>query len=154
MGADAGHLSRGGSASIPALSIVVDTSGIYAFLVHTQTGHADVVETVRRVLDDGRDLSTTSYVVLETISLVQHRVGLAPLHDFVEHVMPMLSVTWVAEALHRRGVQRMFRENRRRLSLVDCVSFEFMRERGLREALALDSDFVGAGFRVLPAASS
>jgi predicted nucleic acid-binding protein len=62
----------------------------------------------------------------------------------------LLSVTWVAEALHRRGVQRMLRENRRRLSLVDCVSFEFMRERGLREALALDSDFVEAGFRVLP----
>lgn len=122
--------------------------------MRTQTGHADVVEAVRGVLEDGRDLSTTSYVVLETISLVQNRIGLGPLHDFVEHVMPILSVTWVAEALHRRGVQRMLRENRRRLSLVDCVSFEFMRERGLREALALDRDFVDAGFRVLPTVSS
>ncbi len=122
--------------------------------MHTQIRHLDVVETVRRVLEDGRDLSTTSYVVLETVSLVQNRVGLAPLHDFVEHVMPLLSVTWVAEALHRRGVQRMLRENRRGLSLVDCVSFEFMREHSLREALALDNDFVEAGFRVLPAAPS
>jgi predicted nucleic acid-binding protein len=122
--------------------------------VHTQIHHHDVVETVRRVLDDGRELSTTSYVVLETISLVQNRVGLAPLHDFVEHVMPLLAVTWVAQALHQRGIQRMLRENRRRLSLIDCVSFEFMHERGLREALALDDDFVEAGFRVLPAASS
>ncbi len=95
---------------------------------------------------------TTSYVVLETVSLVQSRVGLVPLRDFAENLMPMLSVTWVTEDLHRRGFDRLIRENRRHLSLVDCVSFEFMRERGLREALALDADFAEAGFRILPAA--
>ena len=36
------------------------------------------------------------------------------------------------------------------LSLVDCVSFEFMRAQGLREALALDEDFASAGYRLLP----
>jgi predicted nucleic acid-binding protein len=30
------------------------------------------------------------------------------------------------------------------------VSFELMRRRGLEVALALDRDFVSAGFRILP----
>ncbi len=39
---------------------------------------------------------------------------------------------------------------RRRSSLVDHVSFEVMRRRGLEAALALDADFAAAGFRVVP----
>jgi predicted nucleic acid-binding protein len=114
--------------------------------------HGAVVETVRKTLEDGRELWTTSYVVLETVSLAQGRVGLAPLRDFAENLIPMLSVTWVTEALHRRGFDRLIRESRRHLSLVDCVSFEYMRERGLRDALALDTDFVEAAFAFFPPA--
>ena len=40
--------------------------------------------------------------------------------------------------------------DRGELSLVDCVSLEFMRAKGLREALALDADFTAAGYRLLP----
>lgn len=52
--------------------------------------------------------------------------------------------------MHRKGLDRLFREDRRDLSLVDCVRFEFMRAQGLREALALDEDFATAGYRLLP----
>ena len=49
--------------------------------------------------------------------------------DFDHHVFPLLSLEWVSDELHRRGMRRLSRENRRRLSLVDCVSLEFMRRR-------------------------
>jgi uncharacterized protein len=90
-------------------------------------------------------------VIVETVALLQHRIGVPPVRDFVEHVLPILSVEWVSDALHHRGVATLLREERRRLSLVDCVSFEFMRARGLRDALTLDDHFGGAGFRMLPA---
>jgi len=65
-------------------------------------------------------------------------------------VVPGLSVTWVSGALHRRSTERLLREDRRRVSLVDCVSREFMRSEGRREALALDALFAEAGQRLLP----
>jgi predicted nucleic acid-binding protein len=37
-----------------------------------------------------------------------------------------------------------------RLSLADAVSFEVMKERRLRHALALDTHFELAGFELLP----
>ena len=109
-----------------------------------------MVRSVRVLLDGRRPLLTTSYVVVETVALLQRRIGLAAARDLAEHVLPLLSVEWVSEPLHRRGLDRLFRTDRRDLSFVDCVSFEFMRREGLREALALDEDFAAAGYRLLP----
>jgi len=35
-------------------------------------------------------------------------------------------------------------------SLVDCISFTVMRERGITQALTFDRHFIQAGFEVLP----
>jgi predicted nucleic acid-binding protein len=56
----------------------------------------------------------------------------------------------VDEALYRRGTERLWREDRRRLSLVDCVGFEFMTLKGVTTAFAIDPHFADAGFEVLP----
>ena len=132
------------------MSAFLDTSAAYALMVSTEEGHREVLREFRGLLEAGRTLWATSYVVVETVALLQHRIGLAPVRDLVEHVVPVLSVVWVSEALHRRGVERLLREDRRALSLVDCVSFEFMRAQGLREALALDAHFSEFGYRLLP----
>ena len=132
------------------MSAFVDTSALYAFAVSTEEEHTDVVAAIGALLDARRDLRTTSYVVVETTSLLQARFALASVREFVQRLSPVLSVEFVSEMLHRKGVERLLREDRRRLSLVDCVSFEFMRAEGLREALTLDADFAMAGFRLLP----
>lgn len=132
------------------MSAFLDTSGLYALLVRTEERHAEITRAFRSVLDSGRTLWTTSYVIVETVALLQHRLGLAPVRDLAEHIVPVLSIEWVSEALHRKASDRLFREDRRQLSLVDCVSLEFMRSRGLRDALALDSHFAAAGYRLLP----
>ncbi len=132
------------------MSVFVDTSGLYALLVRTEERHDDVVSALRKVLEEGRVLHTTSYVIVETVALLQHRLGLAPVRDFVEHLLPLLSIEWVTEALHRKGIEHLFREDRRRLSLVDCVSLEYIRSEGMRDVLSLDSHFTQAGCRLLP----
>jgi len=132
------------------VSAFIDTSALYALLVRTEDRHADVVRAFRGLLEGGRPVYTTSYVVVETIALLQHRIGLPPVRDFDQHMAPALSVEWVSQGLHRKGVERLLREDRRRLSLVDCVSLEFMHAQGLRDALALDPHFEEAGYRLLP----
>jgi predicted nucleic acid-binding protein len=77
--------------------------------------------------------------------------GLSAARDFDEAILPTLSLAWVDEELYRRGVERLWREDRRQLSLVDCVGFEFMKLRGLSTAFAVDPHFADAGFEVRPA---
>ena len=131
------------------MSVFVDTSGFYALLVGSEDGHADVVGAFRDVVARERPLRTTSYVLAETVALLQHRIGLEPVRDFDEHVYPLLSVEWVSEDLHRRGMRRLSREDRRRLSLVDCVSLEFMRHQGIDDVLGLDRHFAEAGHALI-----
>ena len=135
------------------MSAFVDTSGLYALLVTSERAHPSVVDAFQELLVGGRLLWTTSYVVLETTAILQRRFGLAPVRDLVERIVPVLEVEWVGETLHRRALARLIREDRRELSLVDYVSFEFMRAEGLRDALALDADFAVAGYRLLPGVS-
>lgn len=131
------------------MSVFADTSGLYALLVGSEEGHAGVVRAFSDVVARERPLRTTSYVVVETVALLQHRIGLEPVRDFDMHVYPLLSVEWVSEELHRRGARRLSRENRRRLSLVDCVSLEFMRQQGIDDVLGLDRHFEEAGHALL-----
>ncbi len=131
------------------MSVFADTSGLYALLVGSDDDHSGVVGAFRSVVSQQRPLRTTSYVVVETVALLQHRVGLEAVRDFDDHVFPLLSVEWVSDDLHRRGMRRLSRENRRRLSLVDCVSLEFMRQHAIENVLGLDRHFKEAGFVLL-----
>lgn len=132
------------------MSVFVDTSAFYAHMVKSEESHVAVRDTFARLLDQGRPMWTTSFVMVETMALLQHRIGLAAARDFDEEVLPAVQVRWVDEHLYRLGIDRLWREDRRQLSLVDVVSFEFMRIEGLETALAIDPDFAEAGFRVLP----
>ena len=129
------------------MTAFADTSGL---LVSTETGHEKVVEAYERILDARRALWTTSYVLVETVALLQHRFGLPAVRDLIDEIFPLLSMEWVSSELHIRGVERLFKEDRRRLSLVDCVSFEFLRSAGIEDVLGLDPRFESAGFRLLP----
>ena len=63
--------------------------------------------------------------------------------------VPVLVTLWVDEDLHRRAVSALSVAQRRRLSLVDCSSFESMRQAGLRRAFAFDAHFEEQGFEIL-----
>ena len=133
------------------MSIFVDTSALIAFLDADQPRHAEVIDTWDRAIADGKALFTSNYVLVESFALVQRRLGLEALRALADVLVPMLRVLWVDEELHAAAVASLFTAGRRKLSLVDCTSFELMRRRGLTEALALDDDFARQGFRRLPA---
>jgi predicted nucleic acid-binding protein len=88
----------------------------------------------------------SNYVVVEACALLQRRIGLKAVRTFREDVLPLLIVTWVTERQHEIGLASLVRSERRALSLVDCISFEVMRDAGLRTAFAFDRHFVEEGF--------
>lgn len=89
---------------------------------------------------------THSYVLVETIALVQHRLGLAAVRALVDVVGPLLTVVWVTAPLHEEALAATLAANARHLSLVDQVSFLVARRRGCDAVWAFDDDFERAGF--------
>ena len=133
------------------MSLFVDTSALLAFLDADEPRHGDVIDTLDRSVSEARPLVTSNYVLVESFALVQRRLGLEPLRALSDILVPMIRPIWVDEELHAAAVAALLAANRRRLSLVDCTSFELMRRHGLTDALALDDDFSHQGFRLLPA---
>ncbi|MCY4468036.1 MAG: PIN domain-containing protein [Thiotrichales bacterium] len=136
------------------MSLFVDTSALLTFLDADQPRHADVIDAWERAIAGDRHLFTSNYVLVESFALVQRRLGLDALRALADILVPLLRPLWIDEDLHAAAVAALFAASRRKLSLVDCTSFELMRRHGLTEALALDDDFARQGFGLLPGPSS
>ncbi len=94
-------------------------------------------------------LVTHNYVLIESAALLQRRLGIAALRSLVQDFQPLLEVEWVTEAQHRAATEALLAAGRKRLSLVDCVSFQTMRALGIRRVFCFDEHFAEQGFEVL-----
>ena len=109
-----------------------------------------MIDAWERAVVEERNLVTSNYVLVESSALVQRRLGLEALRALADILVPMLRPLRIDEELHAVAVAALFTASRRKLSLVDCTSFELVRRHGLTEALALDDDFARQGFLLLP----
>ncbi len=132
------------------MTIFVDSSAFLEFLDADTRSHDAVVAAVGEALAQGDTLLTTNYVILETASICQHRLGVEVTRKFLTQTGRVATVHWVNQAIHDLAVSALLAAGRRGLSLVDCTSFEIMRQRGLRQAFALDRHFDEQGFECLP----
>ena len=94
-------------------------------------------------------LLLAGYVLVEVISLAQRRLGQKAVRDIVEHFIPLFAVEWVEEQTHNLALRTVLAASQRGISLVDAVSFEVMRKRGIATAFTFDSHFDDEGFERL-----
>lgn len=131
------------------MTTFVDTSAFYAVLDRSDDHFEAAKRTWIDLIDGGQPLFTTNYVIVETLALLQHRIGMEAVRVFVADVLPLIQTCWIDETSHRIAVHSLQVSDRRGLSLVDCVSFEIMRERSMAFAFCFDSDFAEQGFQVV-----
>jgi uncharacterized protein len=124
----------------------VDTSAIYAVLDRSDANHALAKTRWLALLESGDALITTNYVVVESVALAQGRIGVDAVRSIHEDVLPVMESVWVDEATHTLAMTALLAARRRKLSLVDCVSFAVMRQKGTPRAFAFDPHFVEEGF--------
>ncbi len=132
------------------MRVFIDTSAFFALLDADDANHKKAEESWSNVLIPENVLVTTNYVLVETFALVQHRLGMDAVRAFEMDVTPLLNIEWVTPAMHRSGISALLAASRRRLSLVDCISFEVMRSLGIENAFAFDPHFEEQGFRSIP----
>lgn len=127
--------------------IFLDTSAIYALADAADPNHERAKRLLEQALEAGEDLLVHSYVLVESAALIQSRLGLDQALSFLQESESFF-IHWVTPTEHRKGVDLLRKRRRRRLSLVDCVSFVIMRRLGVKRALAFDPDFEREGFRL------
>ena len=130
--------------------IFLDSSAIYALADKRDSNHETAVSRLQTILDGGEELLTHNYVVLESVSLLQARLGLSAAAKFALE-SPAFVVDWVDRDLHASGIRELEHSGKRRISLVDHISFLVMRRRKVEIAFAFDPDFKTEGFRLFDA---
>ncbi len=130
--------------------IFVDTSAIFALVNTAETNNLAALDTWNGFGNNDVDLISNNYVIVESISLIQGRLGLSVVRKLLDNVLPFIQVIWVDEDQHSAIVQDVLSANRRQLSLVDYSSFVTMRREGIETAFTFDAHFREQGFRVIP----
>lgn len=131
------------------MTVFVDTSALFALLDHSDAHHAAARRGFNTLHRNEAALVTSNYVIIETSALLQNRLGFEAVQDFHTGLLPLTELAWITESIHRAATMRWLASGRRRLSLVDCCSFELMREINLSTAFAFDKHFIEEGFKLI-----
>ena len=131
------------------MKALVDTSALIIIMNRNDDDHLLAQQVWNRLIYEEASLICTSYVLLETLALIQNRLGMTAVKDFQESIVPLLHIEWVDESLHEAGMAALLTANRRQLSLVDCLSFVTARRLGINTVFAFDQHFTEQGFTCL-----
>lgn len=131
------------------MRIFVDTSAFFALLDRDDTNHKKAKSVWNDALNPENILVTSNYILVESFALIQNRLGMEAVSGFQEDVLPVINVEWVNSGVHKSGVSAMLAALRRKLSLVDCTSFEIMRNSGIKTVFAFDPHFKEQGFNCM-----
>jgi uncharacterized protein len=130
--------------------VFVDTSALIAVLDRDEERHAKAVRAWQELVERSELRLTTNYVLLETAALAQKRAGLDAVRALQDDITPVLTIEWISADLHARGIDAALAAGRRKLSIVDCISFLAMRRHHVTTAFAFDAHFGEQGFTVIP----
>ena len=131
----------------------LDTSGWFAALSPHESGHAAAKAIYRQWMEGDTVLVTTNLVVAEMQILLARARGSEFAVEFLDSLYQDAAheVVFVDRDLEHAAMDRWLRPfTDQKFSLADAVSFELMRDRRIRDALALNQHFSVAGFRALP----
>ena len=142
--------AKPGTAMTTNNAVFVDTSAFYALMDSSDKHHAEAAALWTSLIKENSQLLTTSYVVLETVALLQNRLGFDAASLWYGDILGAVEVLWTDEYLHRLSFELWLSLGKRRLSLVDCVSFVVMRQRRSVRAFCFDRHFADEGLEIMP----
>ena len=130
----------------------VDTAAWVAAADQSDAAGPAVRQARDQWLASGGVLTTTDYVIDETLTTIRFRLGLQAAETWWRQVdeSPRLRVEAIDEERRERARSLFFGYRDKEFSFTDCASFVLMRELRIRRALTLDHHFQQMGFEVVP----
>jgi len=128
--------------------VFVDTSAFLAFKNRRDALHTEALAVKKRLLDAGKSLLTSDYVLDESYTIIRLRAGHRVAVEFGEEVRSsrLVRVEYLTPDAIEAAWVLFKRYGDKDFSFTDCTSFVLMRELRLAEALAFDGHFTQAGF--------
>jgi uncharacterized protein len=122
----------------------LDTGFLFALVSKKDVHHQRVVDVFRSFhgLRLAGHLLTTNHVIAETITLTR-KIGHANAARLGDQLYneKLARIHWASPDEERAAFAFFKRHQDQTYSAVDCLSFVVMEKLGIREALAVDSDF-------------
>ncbi|MFH1436445.1 MAG: PIN domain-containing protein [Pseudomonadota bacterium] len=128
----------------------VDTSAFYAYLVESDRFHEPVAAGMIEAVKNNRTLCSTSFVLCETLGLLQIRHGMAAAGLFMERLYPLVEWIWVDELMHQRMWELVRARKKRGFTIVDASVVACVEQRPGSVCIAVDKEMEKFGFEVLP----
>ncbi|MBW1999099.1 MAG: type II toxin-antitoxin system VapC family toxin [Deltaproteobacteria bacterium] len=129
--------------------VFVDTSAFYALMDRSDKNHEEAADLWAQFLERDFYLHTSNYVIIETLSLLQNRLGFDAASLWYRDVLSIAEVIWVDGSMHDLAHELWLGLGRRKLSIVDCVSFVTMRHYKIEKAFAFDRHYDEQGFEIV-----
>ena len=136
---------------LPNEPLLLDTSFLIALAVPADQLHAKAADLAREIRAQRALLVTTRAVLLElgnSLSKQQHRAVGARLLQQLE-ADTAVQIESLTEARYSQALALFTARADKEWGLVDCLSFEVMREQKITKALTADEHFEQAGFVAL-----
>jgi predicted nucleic acid-binding protein len=130
-------------------NIFVDTSAFYALMDRSDSYHQKAKKLWTFLLDEELYFKTTNYIIIETLALLQNRLGFEAAQLYSSDILELVDILWVDESRHSLAFELWLSLGRKKLSLVDCVSFITMRHYRLEKVFGFDRHFDQQGFDIL-----
>ncbi len=128
--------------------VFVDTSAFVSFMDDKDPYYDEALQTFRLVQQKNVEIITTDFVIDETITVVQSRVGHAAAVSAGNYILNSTVITlyWLDTDLKLKAWEYFKRHRDKRYSFTDCTSFVLMKDMGIRHYIAFDEHFRQAGF--------
>ncbi len=131
--------------------VLLDTSYAIALSVSNDEHHERALRLADQLEAEGIGLITTRAIILEignALAGLRYRKAAVQLLDALEND-PQVEVVPITEELCARAFELYRNRPDKDWGLIDCISFNVMEERRIRDALTTDDHFRQAGFRAL-----
>lgn len=130
--------------------IYVDTSAFYALLDRSDQYHEQAKDLWPSLLDDHMSLLTSNYVVSETVTLLQYRLGFNAALIWYKDILSIVEIAWTDQSTHRKAYELWMNLGRYRFSLVDCISYITMHQHHIEKAFCFKTTYANQGFTLVP----
>lgn len=135
--------------------VFIDSGAWIALLDRRDQSHAAARDYHRSIVDRGRLLVTTNYVISESATRLRYDAGLEVALLLREAIRRMvagreLRVAWIDPRLEREAWDLMAKYADVRLSLTDATSAVVARRAKITEVFGFDADFRALGFELQP----
>ena len=126
----------------------IDTSAFYALMDRSDQHHTPAAQIWKRFVEKNNPVLTSNYIVVETMALVQNRLGFDAASLWYRDILSMVRVIWIDSMTHDFAYELWLSLGRRQLSYVDCTSFAAMRQNRLEKVFGFDRHFEEQGFLI------